>query len=408
MLAHHALLFLVLAAAAPPQHTRPEAGESAARPASASEIERLIAQLGSGRHAEREQAAATLVKAGKEALPFLKKASNAQDPEVQRRAKAVQQKVLLNIVQSLTGDGVDQFAERFLLRGRDAGEEDWADLLLVAQAESSLNPEPRPRGPWQVDKLIRKPVLADGFKKDAVFYRDRVVASSLTAVKDAKASVVVCGRADPIMRVRHSILFVQGDLRIMAELVDSIVVCDGDIQADTHRVANCVLLARGAVRLRYAHGCVVGAGGPVSVAGGFSGTIRAGGPVTLESLGGSVETAAEAKIGRQTETSTVKANQKGLAPLGGFRFFDPARLGVETEAAGGSLRLTKVRAGTPFARAGLKAGDALVELDKVKVASPDEFRRTLRRGAAAGHATFTVRRGGKLHEVKVSLADQEQ
>jgi PDZ domain len=414
MLAHHALLFLALAAAAAPpqpQHTRPEAGAPAARPASASEIERLIAQLGSGRHAEREQAAAALVKAGRKALPFLEKAADAKDPEVQRRAKAVQQKVLMQVVQALVGDGVDQFAERLLLKGRNASEEDWANLLLVAQAVSSLNPHPRTRGPWRVDKLVdklmRKPVLTDGFKKDAVFSRDRVVAGRVIPVKDAVASVIVCEGAGAIRRMDKSVLFVQGDLRITVELLDCIVICDGDILVDdTHAVGNCVLLARGAVRLRRANMCVVGAGGPVSVAGGFGGTIRAGGLVTVESLGGSVETAAEAKIGRQTKTSTVNANQKGLAPLGGFRFFDPARLGIETAAADGSLRVSKVQAGTPFARAGLKAGDVLVELDKVRVASPDEFRRGLRRGTVVGHATFSVRRGGELHEVKVNLADR--
>src|SRR5947209_18125816 len=55
-------------------------------PPAASDAERLVKQLGAGKHADREAAARALDALGAAALPALRDGANSPDPEVRRRA----------------------------------------------------------------------------------------------------------------------------------------------------------------------------------------------------------------------------------------------------------------------------------------------------------------------------------
>jgi hypothetical protein len=57
------------------------------------EMKRLIAQLGSARFKDREQATYELAKLGKSALPSLKEATNSADAEVRRRAQQLVEQI---------------------------------------------------------------------------------------------------------------------------------------------------------------------------------------------------------------------------------------------------------------------------------------------------------------------------
>ncbi len=76
------------------------AAEPATKPAEAERVARLIAQLGSSQFAEREAATRALAALGPAALDGLRRAAQADDAEVRRRA----QKLLRGVEQRLTAD----------------------------------------------------------------------------------------------------------------------------------------------------------------------------------------------------------------------------------------------------------------------------------------------------------------
>jgi hypothetical protein len=67
--------------------------EKAAPATSEKEMKRWIAQFGSARFKDREQATQELSQLGKSALPSLKEATHSPDPEVRRRAQQLVEQI---------------------------------------------------------------------------------------------------------------------------------------------------------------------------------------------------------------------------------------------------------------------------------------------------------------------------
>jgi len=78
---------------------------------------------------------------------------------------------------------------------------------------------------------------------------------------------------------------------------------------------------------------------------------------------------------------------------------DPPRLGIAMEVATGGVRIAQVTAGSVAERAGLKAGDVVVEAAGVVVTSPQVMRQTVARQAPGTWLPLKVRRDGQELEI---------
>jgi S1-C subfamily serine protease len=78
------------------------------------------------------------------------------------------------------------------------------------------------------------------------------------------------------------------------------------------------------------------------------------------------------------------------------KFFDTRQVGLEVTAAPGGVAVSKVFAGKPVARSGLRPGGRVLAINGAKVANPEEFRRSVRRCAMFPRkAVPTIERAGK-------------
>ena len=111
---------------------------------------------------------------------------------------------------------------------------------------------------------------------------------------------------------------------------------------------------------------------------------------------------------KAVETTTQSGNQfiqTDEGPLRLFTFFDLAGLGVELMPVHGGCRVTSVREGTLFAKAGFQKGDIIFSVDNGSGASVDAIRRRLRRPAAGADCVFRVLREDMVVELSVKLAE---
>ncbi len=151
------------------------------------------------------------------------------------------------------------------------------------------------------------------------------------------------------------------------------IVSDGDV---TLRDAlGCLVIARGTVRACEFRDCLVVSGQAV---------------VSTKFL----------KDEDAYKNCSIKQNEP--FPLSFVRFFDPAREGVTVEPADGGVRVKTVDAAKPFAQAGLRAGDVIAAVDGTASASPEVFRRLLRRAWVGDEGVaLQVVRGGKTRQILV-------
>ena len=110
-------------------------------------------------------------------------------------------------------------------------------------------------------------------------------------------------------------------------------------------------------------------------------------------------------VGFAVPSSTVEKIAGALIADGSV---EHAYLGVATEDVSGTngASLTEVRAGTPAARAGLKNGDVVTELDGESVSSADQLRRLVDSKRPGDSIEVTVSRDGETQTVKVTLGSR--
>jgi putative serine protease PepD len=110
-------------------------------------------------------------------------------------------------------------------------------------------------------------------------------------------------------------------------------------------------------------------------------------------------------VGFAVPSNTVEKIASALIADGSV---EHAYLGVATEdtANGAGAKIAEVRAGTPAAAGGLKAGDLVTKLDGAAVTSSDELRRLIDSRSPGQKVKLTVLRNGESTSVQVTLASR--
>jgi putative serine protease PepD len=83
-----------------------------------------------------------------------------------------------------------------------------------------------------------------------------------------------------------------------------------------------------------------------------------------------------------------------------------AFVGVRILSVTGGAKITKIVAGSPAAKAGLKVGDVVTSFDGKTITSADELTAVVSAAKAGEKVTVTVKRGGSTHHVTVTLGVQ--
>jgi putative serine protease PepD len=81
-----------------------------------------------------------------------------------------------------------------------------------------------------------------------------------------------------------------------------------------------------------------------------------------------------------------------------------AYLGVAIDATASTAKIASVKAATPAAQAGLKAGDVVTAVDGTSIASGDDLTRAIDSHKPGDTITLKYRRGGSEHTVDLKLA----
>jgi putative serine protease PepD len=81
-----------------------------------------------------------------------------------------------------------------------------------------------------------------------------------------------------------------------------------------------------------------------------------------------------------------------------------AYLGVAIDATASTAKIASVKAATPAAQAGLKAGDVVTAVDGTSIASGDDLTRAIDSNKPGDTITLKYRRGGSEHTVDLKLA----
>jgi PDZ domain-containing protein len=364
-----AVLAFVLTAGVSAADAPPSSAPPALTPQRQKDIEKLIAQLGSDDFDQREAAQRELCKLGEEAVPVLVKAqAAATDAEVRRR--------LGEVLAPLQEGIADRQTKELLARAAKGG----VDLLVEHLARKGY------AGAEDQD-AVRKAIAAvvdkaDGKNKYPLQFEDKAwpvtrrllineaAAEELGQAHIATGRMILRGPFKGEADLCTAVVFVNDDFSLGAGAVNSLIVCDGDVTLpDAER---CVIVAGGSIALDRAAHCVLAARGSVKVKG-------------------------------DPAATTIRENE--TAPLDVVTFFDPSQLGAEASLADGRVRIDKVNDGTPLATVGLRAGDVVTAVDGADVASPNAFRKALRRGLVEGKAVLKVRRGADTIPISVRLPD---
>ena len=209
-----------------------------------------------------------------------------------------------------------------------------------------------------------------------VVYPQAVIAGEFETAKLILKSVIVSRKVTAPDGIQFSGLFCNSDLDPVTRIAGSVVVCDGDIRAES--VNYSLVIARGNIRIRR---------------GVEDSILIAGGEIICDS-----PHAAKPNAG-----NTLESRESN--PLGFVKFFELSRVGVEVTTTDKVVRLSTIAGGTAFAKAGAKAGDVVESVNGATPESAESLRRLLRDALAVGDATVKVKRGDTVHILRVVLPE---
>ena len=108
-------------------------------------------------------------------------------------------------------------------------------------------------------------------------------------------------------------------------------------------------------------------------------------------------------VGFAIPSNTIKSIASQLIGSGQAQH---AYLGVELGDSGTAPRVVSVRANTPAAKAGLRAGDVIKSIGGTSISSSDQVRAAINARKPGDHVSVTFLRKGARHTVSVTLASR--
>jgi hypothetical protein len=175
--------------------------------------------------------------------------------------------------------------------------------------------------------------------------------------------------------IQHSVVFANGDVVARTIIQSAVIVCDGDVAVVERHIGRSVIVARGNITAKW---------GASNIA------LMAGGKVEFENK----------KIMKGYHL-IVEGKPNTL----GITFFELARIGLDVKAVDKTVTVEKVAAKSASEKAGIKAGDVILDVGGKKPADAESLRRLLRDALAIGDATVKIQRGDKTETVKVALPE---
>jgi hypothetical protein len=191
--------------------------------------------------------------------------------------------------------------------------------------------------------------------------------------------IISRGNVQTEFGIMYSVVLANGDVTARTVMSNIVIVCDGDVNLTDNHVTASLIVARGNITIK---GTAVRS------------VLMAGGKVKLGEK--------PSDNGIPEHFTVIKENEPNTL---GVVFFELTTVGVEVKVADNAVRVSTVAEGKPFAKAGIRTGDTITEVNGKKPDSAESLRRLLRDALALGDATVTLRRGEKTETVKVSLPE---
>jgi hypothetical protein len=372
----------------------------------------LVRQLASADRKERDAAERQLAALRGEPPAELLAALKSTDPDVRRRANRALTAIRTPALLRLPRD------QRFAARGRvdlyvastaaldypDEDDRHWvpatefgAKTVLLSETDDDNERKPHGSPTWfsdfatyrklsWVEGYVRKTGTYERARKNAdggIRLHEAIQAGGVVAEQSISGLVVSRGPVRAAACINEALVLVTGDVTSGHDANSSVIVCDGDVR--TKKLSRCVIVARGNITVEgNAQSCTLVAGGKV--------TITLFQPFEDPNP-------AHAFLRR------VVISEKDANPLGFVRFFELAQVGLTVKVAGDGVAVEAVAAGSAAEKAGLKAGDVVIEARDKKPSDAETLRRSVRDALAVGEATVKVRRGKETLTVQLVLPD---
>ncbi len=370
-------------------------------------VEELVEQLGTGPVAQREEAekrlSAMTVDPPPEVLAALKSSNLDQRERAARVAQAMRWNVAVTKLprgQKFAEQGrIDLFVaatavwdvksddDRLWVPAQDLGR------LLIGKAEMKGDRKPHNCPSTFRDFATYKRLFGPVFTRvderyvcpdersanPVLFYREAIQAAGVDCLTSLSYSLIVSRGSVRVEKIiQTSVIFANGDVTVPGGLSCSVIVCDGDVTVADESISKTLIIARGSITVKDHVG---------------EATLIAGGKVTI---------GPQRKVPGE-RISVIKENETN--PLGFVTFFELHRVGLEVKVADKAVQVSAVAAGKACEKAGLKTGDAILEVGGKKPADAESLRRLLRDALAVGDATLKVRRGNDTLTLKLTLPD---
>jgi hypothetical protein len=359
----------------------------------------LIRQLMSPRETEREAASRQLLER-EDALPALRGARNGTNADLAREAERIlavwkgrlRERLIERAARYARKGKVDCMVDALVLAGPTndddrcwniAGEAGWKIVDLTQKQFPdlpSVDGEGLPKRDWSASRKRRpkevlgpEAVVSSGLKRRppwALVCAESIDAQLLCVSTYLLSSGPIGLRSDlrPSRAGTTSTFVFCGDtINSVTSLVNSVVVCDGDIKVDSS--VGTIVIARGSIQCKMIFNSIAIAGG-------------------------SIHTSRDLKA---IQESVVRSDTDKYLDF--VSFVEPIQIGLELREPTGKVRVYQVVEGTPAAKAGLQRGDILLAVDGTAADSIELFRRLLRRISVQDEGVVRVQREGSPREL---------
>lgn len=384
----------------------------AARPEPNSRLAQLVEQLASPRYGLREAAVKELAERH-DAAPILRWALRSRDPDVVRQAQRAltlneelkQKRSLERALRWGRAGRVDLMIDALVLwDGPSNSLEYWQSIVDIARvlAKPADN---RYLTTFKWSQLERKNslLLRNDIIDDPASRALQALPYSETAtLGDARMGDWIgyarCERARVNSHARASVIVASDSVEIPRGHTHCILLTNGDIT--TGQLSYAIVICGGAIRAPEGSGAFR-LDGSLAVARRWEPNDR------WNDFQNSVLLCAETykRPPKTCNFAVEKSIIEDGKPFDFIRSFDPTEVGVRVKATDLQVVVDRVAQAKPFAQAGLKAGDIVIEIDGKKVDTPERFRALVRQGVVREKASVKYQRDGRTVVVNVALPE---